>query len=294
MTAPQTLTQAERTAISDRAMLDAAIELVLEHGTEKTTLAMIGEKAGYSRGLATYRFGSKAGLYDESEAHAPHRRATQGAILYALDTLLRLMHPFCPYITEDIWQALPKREGAPVSIMIAAFPKADARWANAQATAGMELAIAMTQAIRQIRSETNVNPSITIEEVFLYLPEGVKEHALEVSASYVRRHARVEKMTVVKPSTEVPDGVATAVVSNIEIRIPLKGLIDVDEERQRLQKELGKIEEDIAFVNRKLTNEKFVGRAPEHIVAKEREKLASYLHAKEALTSSLADLEALG
>ena len=62
--APLSLTQAERTAISDRAMLDAAIELVLEHGTEKTTLAMIGEKAGYSRGLATYRFGSKAGLYD--------------------------------------------------------------------------------------------------------------------------------------------------------------------------------------------------------------------------------------
>jgi AcrR family transcriptional regulator len=62
--APPSLTQAERTAISDRAMLDAAVELVLEHGTEKTTLAMIGEKAGYSRGLATYRFGSKAGLYD--------------------------------------------------------------------------------------------------------------------------------------------------------------------------------------------------------------------------------------
>ena len=62
--AAQSLTQAERTAISDRAMLDAAIELVLKHGTEKTTLAMIGEKAGYSRGLATYRFGSKAGLYD--------------------------------------------------------------------------------------------------------------------------------------------------------------------------------------------------------------------------------------
>lgn len=60
----QSLTQAERTAISDRAMLDAAIELILEYGTEKTTLAMIGEKAGYSRGLATYRFGSKAGLYD--------------------------------------------------------------------------------------------------------------------------------------------------------------------------------------------------------------------------------------
>ena len=61
--APQSLTQAERTAISDRAMLDAAIELVLEFGTEKTTLAMIGERAGYSRGLATYRFGSKTGLF---------------------------------------------------------------------------------------------------------------------------------------------------------------------------------------------------------------------------------------
>lgn len=61
----RTLTQAERTAISDRAMLDAAVELILEHGTDKTTLAAIGEKAGYSRGLATYRFGSKAGLFDE-------------------------------------------------------------------------------------------------------------------------------------------------------------------------------------------------------------------------------------
>ena len=61
----QSLTQAERTAISDKAMIDAAIELILEHGTDKTTLQAIGEKAGYSRGLATYRFGSKAGLYDE-------------------------------------------------------------------------------------------------------------------------------------------------------------------------------------------------------------------------------------
>jgi len=63
--ASRTLTQAERKAISDRAMLDAAVELILEHGTDKTTLAAIGEKAGYSRGLATYRFGSKAGLFDE-------------------------------------------------------------------------------------------------------------------------------------------------------------------------------------------------------------------------------------
>jgi AcrR family transcriptional regulator len=61
----QSLTQAERTAISDKAMIDAAIELILEHGTDKATLQAIGEKAGYSRGLATYRFGSKAGLYDE-------------------------------------------------------------------------------------------------------------------------------------------------------------------------------------------------------------------------------------
>lgn len=64
-TSTRTLTQAQRTAISDRAMLDAAVELILEHGTDKTTLAAIGEKAGYSRGLATYRFGSKAGLFDE-------------------------------------------------------------------------------------------------------------------------------------------------------------------------------------------------------------------------------------
>ena len=67
----QSRTQAERTAISDKAMLDAAIELILEHGTDKTTLAAIGEKAGYSRGLATYRFGSKAGLYDEVTRRGP-------------------------------------------------------------------------------------------------------------------------------------------------------------------------------------------------------------------------------
>ena len=151
----------------------------------------------------------------------------------------------------------------------------------------------MTQAIRQIRSETGVKPSVTIEEVFLLLPDGVEERTLEIAASYVRRQARVDQMTVVASGAKTPDGVATAVVSNVEIRIPLKGLIDVEEELNRLAKELSKIEEDIQFVSRKLNNEKFVGRAPDHIVQKERDKLTAYQHAKETLESSLVDLKAL-
>ena len=113
------------------------------------------------------------------------------------------------------------------------------------------------------------------------LPEGIEEQTLATAASYVRRQARVNRMTVTKLKGETSKGVATAVVSNIEIRIPLKGLIDIEEERARLKKELTKIEEDIQFVDRKLNNEKFVGRAPEHIVEKEKAKRAEYIHAKD-------------
>jgi valyl-tRNA synthetase len=236
---------------------------------------------------------SKPGLYDESEGYAPTRRATQGAIHHALDTILRLMHPFCPYITEDIWQSLPQRDGQPVSIMIAEWPKADEARTDKDACAAMELAIAMTQAIRQIRAETGVKPSVTIDEVFLVLPDSIQEATLETAASYVRRQARVHTMTLISAESTKTEGVATAVVSNIEIRIPLKGLIDVEEERQRLQKEIAKIDEDIQFVNRKLNNEKFVGRAPEKIVQKEKDKLAAYLHAKQTLENSLTDLNQL-
>ena len=236
---------------------------------------------------------SKPGLYDESEANSAARTASKGALYASLDTILRLMHPFCPYITEDIWQALPHGAGAPESIMIASWPKPRSSGIEEEAMASMELAISMTQAIRQIRSETGVKPSVTIDEVFLVLPGNTSTTIVETAAAYVRRQARVETMTVLDAASKADQGVATAVVSNVEIRIPLKGLIDVEEELVRLRKAIAKVDEDIAFVNRKLTNEKFIGRAPEHIVKKEQDKLAAYTHTKNTLEKSLHDLSQL-
>ena len=151
----------------------------------------------------------------------------------------------------------------------------------------------MTQAIRQIRSETGVKPSITIEEVFLVLPQNTASSIVETAASYVRRQARVDRMTVIDVATQASQGVATAVVSNVEIRIPLKGLIDVEEELTRLRKAIAKVDEDIAFVNRKLNNDKFIGRAPDHIVQKEKDKLSAYTHTKNTLEKSLTELNQL-
>ncbi len=239
---------------------------------------------------------TKSTLYSEGEEHRKAKAATRATLSYALDVSLRLLHPIVPFITEDIWQSMPLAEDRPESIMVAAWPVSQPMLKEFDyATESMSCAIDVISAIRNIRGETNIKPSTRIARVDLVVQSKDVRKQLEDTMEYLSAIARFDAADILSPeeADARQETVATAVVRGIEIRIPLKGLIDVAEEQERLGREIERIEKDIAFVSKKLNNEKFVQKAPEAIVNKERAKLAQFEQAKEALLKSLTELEKL-
>jgi valyl-tRNA synthetase len=237
----------------------------------------------------------KPTLYDRSEENAASRAATQHTLMWVLDTILRLIHPISPFISEDIWQALPRAEGAPASIMIASFPIARPELQSAayqDAAVGCELAIGIIEQVRSIRASSRIKPGVVIPRLILIAP--VELHAaLSASTPYIARQAKVEAMELHADESGLALGqVATAVVSGVQLRIPMAGLIDIAEETARIQKEIARVIADIAFVEKKLGNEKFIAKAPAELVAEQREKLAGFLVEREALERSLSELTA--
>jgi valyl-tRNA synthetase len=236
----------------------------------------------------------KPALYDKSEENASRRAATQHTLVFVLDTILRLIHPISPFISEDIWQALPRAADAPKSVMVAQWPIARPSLTSAayQAAAqGCELAIGVIEQVRSIRASSRIKPGVVIPRLVLIAAPELHQ-ALSGSATYIARQAKVESIELHSSEDGLQLGqVATAVVSGVQVRIPLAGLIDVAEEVARLEKEIARVNADIEFVEKKLSNEKFVAKAPAELVAKEREKLASYITEREALTRSLGELQ---
>jgi len=236
----------------------------------------------------------KPALYDESAEGDAARLAAQATLQHTLESVLRLMHPLAPFVTEDVWQSFPKAEDAPVSIMVAAWPEPAEALGDAEAREATEMLIGLVSAIRAIRGETNVKPNVTIDAVYFTTEDGAQRARIEESTVYIQRLAGVDTVGFLTPSeAEALESAATAVSDGIGIRIPLAGLIDVDEELARLQKELDRVDDDIAFVSNKLANENFVNKAPSHIVEKEREKLTNYEQERATLQQSLAEIEQL-
>jgi len=171
----------------------------------------------------------KPALYDNSPEGKATRNAAQATLLYTLEAVLRLMHPITPFITEDIWQSLPRAEDAPKSIMIAPFPTARAELAMIHAHDHMALIIELISSIRAIRGETNVKPGVVIEEVFFVTEDAHKKSAIETGAAYIQRHAKATTLTIVDRETGAKiEVVATAMSDGIEISILLKGLINIE------------------------------------------------------------------
>jgi valyl-tRNA synthetase len=231
----------------------------------------------------------KMSLYEEPN---PRRTATQATLLHVLETSLRLLHPAVPFITEDIWQALPRGKDAPESLMIAPWPRMESP-AFTEEVASVDLLVALINQLRAIRGETRVKPSVVIPRLLLTAGPAERQR-IEGASAYIQRLARVEEVVFIdRAEADTLQGVATAVVKGVEIRIPLKGLIDLDEERGRLKKELSRTQFDIDFVSKKLANEKFVAKAPPHLVQAEREKLAAYEIELRTLEASLLELETM-
>ena len=207
---------------------------------------------------------SKATLYDDSPSSSSARQAARATLSYTLDVSLRLLHPVAPFLTEEIWQALPRSGQRPVSVMVAPWPVEQPLLKDlSEATEAMGCALEVIGAIRAIRGETRIKPSTRIARVDFVAPSKRERQRLLATMEYVRALARFERAELItaEQALERTERVATAVAQGIEIRIPLRGLIDLEEERARLSREIEKIEQDIAFVSRKLNNEKFVAKA---------------------------------
>ena len=216
------------------------------------------------------------------------RYAAQKTLVEVLRGSMELLHPFMPFITEEIWQHLP-HEGE--TIMLAKWPEQEESLISAEIDKQMELTIEVIRAIRNLRSEMNV-PLGKKAEVIICANNPEYTVYLKDGANYILGLASAESLSVEETLAAKPTQAATAVVHGIEIYLPLKGLIDLDKEIARLEKELTKMEGEIKRIEGKLANEGFVAKAPAEVIEKEKEKLVKYQASKEALLVRLAEYKA--
>jgi valyl-tRNA synthetase len=227
----------------------------------------------------------KPSLYQDKDLTG--KRLTQETLLEVLDAILKLLHPFMPFITEEIWQQLPiEREDG--SIMIAKFPKPDERFDDDPSTDEMELVIEIVTALRNIRGEMNFPPGEQID-VFLRPKEKEVKGRLKRNQLFIQNLAKVKGLVFLE-EMEKPAYSAFAVVRDVEVFVPMDRS-RMEEEAQRLQKEILKIEKEIAFVDRKLTNEQFLSKAPTEVVREEKEKALQYQAVRGKLGENLKKIK---
>lgn len=199
------------------------------------------------------------------------KKTTRSILAYVLDQTMRLLHPFMPFITEEIWQHLP-HEGE--SITVAAWPTVRDDLHFAEEADNMKLLMDIIRSVRNIRAEVNTPMSKKVP-LFISAKDAVTVSVLEANKAYLEKFCNPETLTIGE-GLEAPGQSMTAVVTGAELFLPLVGLINLEEEIARLEKELEKWAKEVKLVSGKLSNEKFVSKAPEALVNAEREKLADY------------------
>jgi valyl-tRNA synthetase len=218
---------------------------------------------------------SKGALYAKGEDSDTQnrKRMTQGVLATTLETSLRLLHPFMPFLTEEIWQQLPRPAGTPTSIMITTFARQDQRYVDDDAERAMAVLQDVIVAVRNIRGDYNVPPSATVDLV-VNVPDDFRRTILSGYKQYIVDLARAGAVTV-RASGPPPAGlVASSLAGDVEILVPLGGLIDVAVELPRLEKDAKKAAAEIEQLDKKLANPNFVDRAPAEVVEDIRQRLA--------------------
>ncbi len=203
------------------------------------------------------------------------KRGTRHTLINVLESLLRLLHPLMPFITDTIWQrvvpqsALKVEEGA--SIMVQAFPEVDAAKQDDKVLADIEWVKKFIVGIRNIRGEMDISPNKPLNALLKNVSDE-DARRLDAAKAFLDKLSKLETVTILKDGEEAPAS-ATALVGEMEILIPMAGLIDKDAELARITKAMEKIEKDVSRTRGKLGNEKFVSNAPEAVIEKERGKL---------------------
>ncbi|WP_350315755.1 valine--tRNA ligase [Pectobacterium aroidearum] len=219
-------------------------------------------------------------------------RGTRHTLVTVLEALLRLAHPIIPFITETIWLRVKTLKGISAdTIMLQPFPEFDAAQEDTLALNDLEWIKQAIIAVRNIRAEMNIAPGKPLE-VLLRDATAEAQRRVEENRSFIQTLARLENITVLPAGDKGPVSV-TKLIDGAELLIPMAGLIDKAAELDRLAKEVAKIEAEIGRIESKLSNEGFVARAPEAVVAKEREKMDGYAVAKAKLLEQQAVIAAL-
>jgi len=214
------------------------------------------------------------------------KRTAQAVLLSVLKDSLKLLHPLMPFITEEIWSVLP--QGTEVrSIMQQPFPEAGADYPDAEKD--MTCIMDVIRALRNVRSEMNIPPALNIEAVCYSNEESVRK-LLESGRGYVNTLARLSNFKVSAPAGR-PENAATAIAGGVEIFVPLEGLINFEEEKRKLEKEREKIIKEIEAVQKKLSNEDFLARAPKEVIEKDRARVEEFLQKKSKLEEGLARIK---
>ena len=213
------------------------------------------------------------------------RLAAQKVLLYVLTEILKLLHPFMPFITEEIWQALP-HEGE--ALMIERYPEFRSELSFPEDEENFETVMNAIKAVRARRSEMNVPPS---KKAHLIIATD-KAEAFEAGLSYIRKLAYASEVSVLPAPPEKTEGMVSVVTDNARMFMPMAELVDMEKEKARMEKELANAEKQLAGQIAKLSNENFVTRAPEAVVNVEREKKARLEALIENLKASLASLGA--
>jgi valyl-tRNA synthetase len=216
------------------------------------------------------------------------RMVTQSVLKRVLDGALRILHPFMPFITEEIWQRLP-HEGK--SIMIADFPRYDQGLRDEEALADMGLLMKTIGGIRNIRGEMDIAPNKRVDVLLLAEEDGVRDR-LEHYQAYITHLARVGSLSFIS-SGEKPRDAATAVLGEVEVFVPMTKGMDVGGEARRLEKEIKKVGRELELADRKLSNDEFVSKAPAEVVEKVKARKEALLHRDRKLRKSLGEITAM-
>ena len=223
------------------------------------------------------------------------KRGTRHTLINVLESLLRLLHPLMPFITDTIWQrvvpqsALKVEEGA--SIMVQAFPEVDAAKQDDKVLADIEWVKKFIVGIRNIRGEMDISPNKPLNALLKNVSDE-DARRLDAAKAFLDKLSKLETVTILKDGEEAPAS-ATALVGEMEILIPMAGLIDKDAELARITKAMEKIEKDVSRTRGKLGNEKFVSNAPEAVIEKERGKLEEGEKALAKLKEQFETIKAL-
>ena len=234
---------------------------------------------------------SKPVLWDDTSPNEL-RQGTLRTLLEVLETILRLMHPLMPFITEEIWQNVAPRLGiSGDAIMLAQWPESDHKLINDEAEAEMEWLKSVIVAVRTIRSESNIPPG---DELALILGNTVAADSARVArhTQALAKLAKVASITIAKSGEEQPPTLS-ALAGTIEVMVPMAGVIDVDKELARLAKELDRLTAERGRLAGKLSNDNFVARAPADVVDKERAKLADIETSISSVTVQKSKMEEL-